>query len=104
MASQVELTPCGAMFDIFKRAAHLSHIELCGLVLAPSARRRPQPAEPSRRSLLGFRFIVRAPVGTPAALLCRIRYLGLRVLCRNWPAPANPMDSGCDQYGVRFCR
>ena len=32
MASQVELTPCGAMFDIFKRAAHLSHIELCGLV------------------------------------------------------------------------
>ena len=26
MASQVELTPCGAMFDIFKRAAHLSHI------------------------------------------------------------------------------
>ena len=34
MASQVELTPCGAMFDIFKRAAHLSHIELCGLVLS----------------------------------------------------------------------
>ena len=33
MASQVELTPCGAMFDIFKRAAHLSHIELCGLGL-----------------------------------------------------------------------
>lgn len=34
MASQVELTPCGAMFDIFKRAAYLSHIELCGLVLS----------------------------------------------------------------------
>lgn len=34
MASQVELTPCGAMFDIFKRAAHLSHIELCDLVLS----------------------------------------------------------------------
>ena len=34
MASQVELTPCGAMFDIFKRAAHLSHTELCGLVLS----------------------------------------------------------------------
>ena len=34
MASQTELTPCGAMFDIFKRAARLSHIELCGLVLS----------------------------------------------------------------------
>ena len=34
MASQVELNPCGAMFDIFKRAAHLSNIELCGLVLS----------------------------------------------------------------------
>ena len=52
MASQVELTPCGAMFDIFKRAAHLSHIELCGLVLSsrPLADGRSPQSRADRKS------------------------------------------------------
>ena len=84
MASQVELTPCGAMFDIFKRAAHLSHIELCGLVL-------------SSRPLAGRH--------ASAALLCRIRYLGCAYYVATGPAPAQSHGlHGCDQYGVRSCR
>ena len=65
MASQTELTPCGAMFDIFKRAAHLSHIELCGLVLSsrPLADGRSPQSRAADRSWVS-RFIVRAPVGT----------------------------------------
>ena len=65
MASQAELTPCGAMFDIFKRAAHLSHIELCGLVLSsrPLADGRSPQSRAADRSWVS-RFIVRAPVGT----------------------------------------
>ena len=103
MAPQVELTPCGAMFDIFKRAAHLSHIELCGLVLSS---RRPQPAEPSRRSLLGFPlYRSRAGRHASAALLCRIRYLGCAYYVATGPAPAQSHGlHGCDQYGVRPCR
>lgn len=86
MASQVGLTPCGAMFDIFKRAAHLSHIELCGLVLSsrPLADGRSPQSRAADRSWVS-RFIVRAPVGT-----LQQRYFAeygprLRVLCRNWP-------------------
>ena len=65
MASQAELTPCGAMFDIFKRTAHLSHIELCGLVLSsrPLADGRSPQSRATDRSWVS-RFIVRAPVGT----------------------------------------
>ena len=65
MASQIELTPCGAMFDIFKRAAHLSHIELCGMVLSsrPLADDRSPQSRAADRSWVS-RFIVRAPVGT----------------------------------------
>lgn len=65
MASQAELTPCGAMFDIFKRAAHLSHIELCSLVLSsrPLADGRSPQSRAADRSWVS-RFIVRAPVGT----------------------------------------
>lgn len=105
MASQVELTPCGAMFDIFKRAAHLSHIELCGLVLSsrPLADgRSPQ----SRRSLLGFPlYRSRAGRHASAALLCRIRYLGCAYYVATGPAPAQSHGlHGCDQYGVRSCR
>ena len=88
MASQVELTPCGAMFDIFKRAAHLSHIELC------------------RRSLLGFPlYRSRAGRHASAALLCRIRYLGCAYYVATGPAPAKSHGlHGSDQYGVRSCR
>ena len=100
MASQVELTPCGAMFDIFKRAAHLSHIELCGLVLSS------RPLADGRRSLLGFPlYRSRAGRHASAALLCRIRYLGCAYYVATGPAPAQSHGlHGCDQYGVRSCR
>ena len=102
MASQVELTPCGAMFDIFKRAAHLSHIELCGLVLSsrPLADGRSPQSRAADRSWVS-RFIVRAS----AALLCRIRYLGCAYYVATGPAPAQSHGlHGCNQYGVRSCR
>ena len=53
------------MFDIFKRAAHLSHIELCGLVLSsrPLADGRSPQSRAADRSWVSC-FIVRAPVGT----------------------------------------
>ena len=65
MASQSQLTPCGAMFDIFKRHAHLSHIELCTLILStrPLADGRSAASRAADRSWVS-RFIVRAPVGT----------------------------------------
>lgn len=86
MASQVELTPCGAMFDIFKRAAHLSHIELCGLVLSsrPLADGRSPQSRAADRSWVS-RFIVRAPVGTLQHRYFAEYGTSLRVLCRNWP-------------------
>ena len=69
MASQVELTPCGAMFDIFKRAAHLSHIELCGLVLSsrPLADGRSPQSRAADRSWVS-RFIVRNPMDSTAVI------------------------------------
>lgn len=94
MASQVELTPCGAMFDIFKRAAHLSHIELCGLVL--SSRPLADGRSPQSRA---------AGRHASAALLCRIRYLGCAYYVTTGSAPAQSHGlHGCDQYGVRSCR
>ncbi len=104
MASQVELTPCGAMFDIFKRAAHLSHIELCGLVLSsrPLADGRSPQSRAADRSWVS-RFIVRAPVGT-----LQERYFadyGCAHYVATGPAPAKSHGlHGCDQYGVRSCR
>lgn len=106
MASQVELTPCGAMFDIFKRAAHLSHIELCGLVLSsrPLADGRSPQSRAADRSWVS-RFIVRAGRHASAALLCRIRYLGCAYYVATGLAPAKSHGlHGCDQYGVRSCR
>ena len=82
MASQVELTPCGAMFDIFKRAAHLSHIELCGLVLSS----RPLADGRSPQSALGFpalSFARRSARFSSATLPNTVPRL--RALCRNWP-------------------
>ena len=65
MANQSELTPCGAMFDIFKRSARVSHIDLCGMVLSsrPLSDGRSAASRASNRSWVS-RFIVRAPVGT----------------------------------------
>lgn len=95
MASQVELTPCGAMFDIFKRAAHLSHIELCGLVLSsrPLADGRSPQSRAADRSWVS-RFIVRAPVGT-----LQHRYFAeygtsaARIMSQLALRQRNPMDS-----------
>lgn len=86
MASQVELTPCGAMFDIFKRAAHLSHIELCGLVLSsrPLADgRSPQSRAADRSWVPALSFARRSARFSSATLPNTVPRL--RVLCRNWP-------------------
>lgn len=65
MAKQVELTPCGAMFDIFKRTAHISHIDLCAMVLStrPLSDGRSPASRATDRSWIS-RFVVRAPVAT----------------------------------------
>ena len=95
MASQVELTPCGAMFDIFKRAAHLSHIELCGLVLSsrPLADGRSPQSRAADRSWVS-RFIVRAPVGT-LQQRCFAEYgtSAARIMSQLALRQRNPMDS-----------
>lgn len=60
----------------------------------PSARRRPQPAEPSRRSLLGFRFIVRAPVGTlQQRYFAEYGTSAARIMSQLALRQRNPMDS-----------
>ncbi len=85
MASQVELTPC-AMFDIFKRAAHLSHIER-GLVLSscPLVDGRSPQSRAAAIALWVSCFIVRAGRNASAALFLPNTVPRLRVLCRNWP-------------------
>ncbi len=86
MASQVELTPCGAMFDIFKRAAHLSHIELCGLVLSsrPLADGRSPQSRAADRSWVS-RFIVARRSARFSSATLPNTVPRLRALCRNWP-------------------
>ena len=95
MASQVELTPCGAMFDIFKRAAHLSHIELCGLVLSsrPLADGRSPQSRAADRSWVS-RFIVRAPVGTlQQRYFAEYGTSAARIMSQLALRQRNPMDS-----------
>lgn len=95
MASQVELTPCGAMFDIFKRAAHLSHIELCGLVLSsrPLADGRSPQSRAADRSWVS-RFIVRAPVGTlQQRYFAEYGTSAARIMLQLALRQRNPMDS-----------
>lgn len=95
MASQVKLTPCGAMFDIFKRAAHLSHIELCGLVLSsrPLADGRSPQSRAADRSWVS-RFIVRAPVGTlQQRYFAEYGTSAARIMSQLALRQRNPMDS-----------
>lgn len=95
MASQAELTPCGAMFDIFKRAAHLSHIELCGLVLSsrPLADGRSPQSRAADRSWVS-RFIVRAPVGTlQQRYFAEYGTSAARIMSQLALRQRNPMDS-----------
>ena len=73
MASQVELTPCGAMFDIFKRAAHQSRA--------------------ADRSWVS-RFIVRAPVGTlQQRYFAEYGTSAARIMSQLALRQRNPMDS-----------
>ena len=107
MASQAELTPCGAMVDIFKRTAHLSHIELCGLVLSsrPLADGRSPQSRAADCSWVS-RFIVRAPVGTlQERFFADYGTSAARIMSQLGPAPSQSHGlRGCDQYGVRPCR
>lgn len=65
MTSQPELTPCGAMFAIFKRHAHISNLELCEMILSskPLSEGRSPVSRAQDRSWVS-RYIVHAPVGT----------------------------------------
>ena len=65
MIDSAEMTPCGAMFDIFKRYAHITHLDLCGLILSdrPLSDGRSAASRASDRSWVS-RFIVRAPIGS----------------------------------------
>jgi len=95
MASQTELTPCGAMFDIFKRTAHLSHIDLCGLVLSsrPLSDGRSAASRAADRSWVS-RFIVRAPVGSlQPAYFADFGSSAGRVIARLKLRRRNPMDA-----------
>lgn len=89
MASQAELTPCGAMFDIFKRAAHLSHIELCGLVLSsrPLADGRSPQSRAADRSWVS-RFIVPLRSARCRSAILPITAPRPRASCRIWPCAA----------------
>lgn len=65
MTSPDAQTPCGAMFDFFKRHAHISHLDLCELVLSnrPLSDGRSPASRATDRSWVS-RFIVHAPVGS----------------------------------------
>lgn len=83
------------MFDIFKRAAHLSHIELCGLVLSsrPLADGRSPQSRAADRSWVS-RFIVRAPVGTlQQRYFAEYGTSAARIMSQLALRQRNPMDS-----------
>ncbi len=65
MTSQDAQTPCGAMFGFFKKHAHISHLDLCELVLSnrPLSDGRSPASRATDRSWVS-RFIVHAPVGS----------------------------------------
>ena len=65
ISAQEDMTPCGAMFDFFKRNTHISHLDLCELILSnrPLADGRSPASRASDRSWVS-RFIVHAPVGS----------------------------------------
>ena len=100
------------MFDIFKRHAHISHIELCTLILStrPLADGRSAASRATDRSWVS-RFIVRAPVGT-----LQERYFAdfgtsatkilshLRLRQRNPMEPAAVMDMVCGSSGEGMCQ
>lgn len=62
---QADLTPCGVLFDVFKRKGGISHKELAGLLLSdrPLSDGRSASSRASDRTWLSH-FIVHAPVGS----------------------------------------
>ena len=65
MAFSDELTPCGVMFDVFKRSCAIKHNELAEMVLSsrPLSDGRSPKSRTSDRSWVS-RFIVHAPAGS----------------------------------------
>lgn len=65
MAFSDELTPCGVMFDVFKRSCGIKHNELAEMVLSsrPLSDGRSPKSRTSDRSWVS-RFIVHAPAGS----------------------------------------
>ncbi len=73
-----ETTPCGAMFDAFKRHCGISHKQLAGLILSdrPLSDGRSAASRASDRTWLSH-FVVHAPVGVAAAcVFLRLGYGG----------------------------
>lgn len=65
MIGTEDQTPCGALFSVFKRYAHISNLDLCTLIL--SNRPLPDGRSPASRATdrsWVSRFIVHAPVGS----------------------------------------
>lgn len=62
---QADLTPCGVLFDVFKRKGGISHKELAGLILSdrPLSDGRSASSRAADRTWLSH-FIVHAPVGS----------------------------------------
>lgn len=94
MASQEEMTPCGAMFDILKRSAHISHLDLCEMVLSsrPLSEGRSPVSRAKDRSWVS-RYIVHAPVGTlQERYFCDYGIAATRILSRLRSARVNRMS------------
>lgn len=88
---QPELTPCGVLFDVFKRRGGISHKELAGLILSdrPLSDGRSASSRAADRTWLSH-FIVHALVGSlqPAYF-------------RDWGLSAQRIMSRLRQYGPR---
>ena len=88
---QPELTPCGVLFDVFKRRGGISHKELAGLILSdrPLSDGRSASSRAADRTWLSH-FIVHAPVESlqPAYF-------------RDWGLSAQRIMSRLRQYGSR---
>lgn len=107
MAFSDELTPCGVMFDVFKRSCAIKHNELAEMVLSsrPLSDGRSPKSRTSDRSWVS-RFIVHAPAGSlqeryfadygraAARVMSRLRTRGSKVF-----EPQQILDVVCGDAG-----
>lgn len=107
MAFSDELTPCGVMFDVFKRSCGIKHNELAEMVLSsrPLSDGRSPKSRTSDRSWVS-RFIVHAPAGSlqeryfadygraAARVMSRLRTRGSKVF-----EPQQILDVVCGDAG-----